>query len=191
MLLKMDDIDTAVRVLKKKGIIIYPTETLYGLGCDISSEKAVNKLKGLKGRDFDKPISILVKKEWIKDYAQVSGKAQEYIDNYLPGALTLVLKKTKKVPTWITNTNYVGIRVSMDETANELLESFGKPITSTSANKSGAHEPTRFVDVSEDIVKWCDYSLNKGKTELAGASTVIKINDGVEMLREGVLYIGD
>ena len=94
----INKIDKAVSMLKKGGVIVYPTETVYGLGADIENEKAVNKIYEIKGREKIKSLSIACLKEDIGKYAEVSDLAKFFIDNFLPGPVTLVLKKKKSVP---------------------------------------------------------------------------------------------
>jgi len=100
---KEDKISKAVSILKKGGVIIYPTETVYGLGVDIFNEKAVNKLYQLKGRDFNKPLSIFVSSlKMLENYVEeIPPQAKELIQKYWAGPLTLVFKASSKVPKFV------------------------------------------------------------------------------------------
>ncbi|MFH1425052.1 MAG: L-threonylcarbamoyladenylate synthase [archaeon] len=182
------EIEKAVEVLKSGGVIVYPTETLYGLGADVFNEAAVKKIYELKGRDFNKPLSIAVLKEEVGKYAEVNEKAQELIDKYLPGPLTLVLKKKEIVPAWVTDTEYVGIRVPDEESVLEIIRQVG-PIASTSANLSGGEEPVKVEQIPQSILDGVDLVIDGGTTKENGPSTVVKVENGVEVLRRGVLKL--
>lgn len=181
-----NNVEIAIKILNEGGVIIYPTETLYGLGSDIFNEWAVQKIFEIKGRSQTKAISIAVLKKDIKKYAEVNEIAHRLIEQYLPGPLTLVLRKKEVVPSWITKTNFVGIRVPENEVAQEILRKFG-PITSTSANLSGEQAPTSTHEISEEIKNKVDFVMDFGETKYKGPSTVVKVNDRIEVLRKGVL----
>ncbi|MFO7872121.1 MAG: L-threonylcarbamoyladenylate synthase [Candidatus Undinarchaeales archaeon] len=182
-----EKIKEAVEALKNGGVIVYPTETVYGLGADIFNEKAVKKIAGMKGWKEKRPISVALKEDQIEDFAVVDDNSLELIDR-LPGPMTLVLRKQNKVPNWITETDYVGLRVPESETAMLLAENFG-PITSTSANVSGQKAPYKVENIDERIKEKADYILDEGETRYKAPSTVVKINDDIEILRDGVLEI--
>ena len=184
------EIEKAIEVLGNGGVIIYPTDTVYGLGCDIFNEDAVQKLRDLKGREFDKPISILMKKDWIEEYVEVNELAREHIQKYLPGPFTFILKKKEIVPEWISSNPYVGIRVIEEETAMQIVSDFGKPITTTSANSAGGREPNTCFQIDESIKEKVDLVVDKGETVHKGVSTIIRINEKIEILRQGVGVIG-
>lgn len=182
-----EKINEAVKVLEKGGVVIYPTETVYGLGADIFNKKAVEKIFKMKGREGIKAISIALREEDIEDFAVVDEKSLEFI-NKLPGPLTLVLRKQKKVPEWITKTDYVGIRVPDEENVQKIIKNFG-PITSTSANLSGEKAPSRVEDINEKIKEKVDLIIDDGPTPYKKPSTVVKINDNIEILRKGALEL--
>ncbi len=179
----------AVSVLKKGGIVIYPTETLYGLGASIKNRKAVEKIYRIKGREKTKALSIACLKEDIEKYACVDGLAKFLIANFLPGPVTLVLKKKKTVPKWITKSSYVGIRVPENKTAQEIIKKLGCPITSTSANISGKKEPASAKKINKKIKDEADLVIDEGETKYKGPSTVLQINGGIKILRHGALDI--
>ncbi len=182
------EIEKAVEILKSGGIIVYPTETIYGLGADIFNEQAVHKVFEIKGREHTRAVSLAVLNEQIEDYAEVNEIAQKLIEKYLPGPLTLVLRKKENVPSWITQTEFVGIRVPKNETAQKILKKFG-PITSTSANLSGRQNPIKVAEISDEIKSKVDLILDSGETKYSGPSTVVKVTDKIEILRDGVLKL--
>ena len=186
---KEDKISKAVSILQKGGVIVYPTETVYGLGADIQNTKAVDRIYEIKGREQTKSVSIACLKEDIKKYAEVNELARFLIDEFLPGPLTLVLKKKKTVPSWITKSNYVGIRIPDNEFAQKLLEKFGGAIVSTSANISGKKDPVSAEEVPKAIKKKVDLVISKGQTKYKGPSTVIQVDGKLKILRHGVLDV--
>jgi L-threonylcarbamoyladenylate synthase len=179
----MDKLYEAIKVLREGGVIVYPTETVYGLGADIFNEEAVKKVYALKGRKFDKPLSVAMRREDMDEFCFVSDTQLIDLEAALPGPVTIVAKK-KKVPDWVTNTDFVGIRVPDHPDAFELVSRFG-PITSTSANKAGGKSPRSIEEVPKSILSKVDCVIDAGKTHYEVPSTVIKIDKGIEILREG------
>ena len=135
---KLDEkiIDEAIEVLANGGVVLYPTDTVYGLGANIFDTKAVRKVFDIKKRSLLKPLSILVSDVNAIDLvAKVSIEQKEVINNHLPGPYTFILKKRRIVPRVVTSgSNYVGVRVPDNELACRLASLF--PITTTSANLS-------------------------------------------------------
>ena len=135
---KIDEniIDDAIEVLANGGVVLYPTDTVYGLGANIFDIRAVRKVFDIKQRSLLKPLSILVSDVKAIDLvAKVSIEQKKVINSHLPGPYTFILKKRKIVPRVVTSgSNYVGIRVPDNEIACRLARLF--PITTTSANLS-------------------------------------------------------
>ena len=186
---KEDKISKAVSILKKGGVIIYPTETVYGLGADIQNKEAVDRIYGIKGRETTKSVSIACLKGDIGKYAEISDMAKFLIGNFLPGPVTLVLKKKETVPEWITSSEYVGIRVPENKTVQEILKKFRGAIVTTSANVSGKKDATSGKGVSKKVKEKVDLIIDEGETKYRGPSTVAQINGKVKILRQGVLDI--
>ena len=182
-------IDKAVQILRKGGVIVYPTETVYGLGADIKNKKAIEIIYAIKGREKTKALSIACLKEDIEKYAEVNDLARILIDNFLPGPITLVLKKKRTVSNWITKSKYVGIRVPDNETAQKIIRKFGRAIVSTSANISGRKDPTSTKAVAKSIKKKVDLVIDEGETKYKQSSTVVQVNGKVKVLRHGVIEI--
>lgn len=182
-------INRAVLILKKGGIIIYPTETVYGLGADITNKKAVAKIFAIKGREKTKAVSIACAKDSIEKYAYVNELAKFLIENFLPGPLALVLKKKKTIPAWITKSAYVGIRVPENKTAQEIIKKLGRPIVSTSANISGKKDPVSVKQIAPRITHHAKLIIDEGETKYKGPSTVVQINGKIKILRHGVIKI--
>jgi L-threonylcarbamoyladenylate synthase len=177
-----------VEALCKGKAIIYPTETVYGLGVDALNKKAVSDLLMIKERDPNKPISIAVPEiSAVEKFAEVNDAALKLSKNFLPGPLTLVLK-LKVDMSWLTSNKKIGIRVPANEFALSLLKSFGKPITATSANISGAGSAASSNQVDQKLVQRVAIFVDDSKTQYGKASTVIDASGGnLKILREGAV----
>lgn len=149
-------IQQAIDVLMKDGLIVYPTDTLYGLGADAFSEEAVQKVYDAKGREYHKPISIAVSDpDMIMAVAYVDDIAEAFMNAFMPGPVTLVLKARSVLPGILTaGTGRIGIRYPAQDVALEIISRFDSPITATSANFSGGPDPITVNDalVPHDLV---------------------------------------
>ena len=139
----MDIIERAVSVLMHDGLIVYPTDTIYGLGADAFSEEAIEKVYDAKKRDLAKPISIAVSDfEMLAAVSRIDTPMQEFIEKFLPGPVTVVVPARKTIPGILTGgTGLIGIRIPAHEIARQVIERFDAPITATSANLSGGKDP--------------------------------------------------
>ena len=174
--------------LKKSDIILYPTDTVWGIGCDATNEEAVKKIYKIKQREESKSLIILV--------ASVD-MLRNYVEN-IPKKAIDILKRTTKPTTIIysnpkglaSNTiasdNTIAIRIPQSEFCIQLIKEFGKPIVSTSANVSGEPTPKSFSEISEAILKNVDYVVNLQQDKVSEkSSTILKLReDGeVEIIR--------
>ena len=177
----MDSIDRAVRVLSRDGIIVYPTETVYGLGADALSEDAVLKVYEAKNRPVGKPISIAVSDmDMLTAVAVVDAAARAFIERFLPGPVTVVLPAKSCLPAILTGgTGLIGIRWPDHEVALAIIARFDSPITATSANVSGDIPPTRPGEVSVPN----DYLVDGG--ELPGTPSTVVDLSARRILRKG------
>ncbi len=168
-------IDEAVKVLADGGVILYPTDTVYGLGANIFNRKAVKKVYNIKKRSYLKPVSLLVSsKDAIPLVSKVSLNQLNFIDKYLPGPYTFILKKSKIVPRHLTSGSVnVGVRVPKSEIACSLAKIF--PITTTSANLSNKDT----LDTPEEILKQLgcevDLIIDVGPLKSGNPSTIIDL----------------
>jgi L-threonylcarbamoyladenylate synthase len=139
----MDIIERAVSVLMHDGIIVYPTETVYGLGVDAFSDEAIMKVYEVKKRPPGMPISIAVSDfDMLNAVAKVEPWMQGFIETFLPGPVTVVLAARNCVPESLTGgTGLIGIRIPAHDIALRLIERFDAPITATSANLHGSKDP--------------------------------------------------
>lgn len=180
----------ASSVLKRGGVVLYPTDTLYGLAVDATNTKAVALLRTLKMRDTKKPISVAVPDvKSIETYAELNESARALAERFLPGALTIVMKATKKIPKELTLNGAIGVRVPNDAFTLALAREFKKPFTATSANRSGRETaPTISEIVNQFGNDACHIALAVDDGPRAGnvGSTVVTVASGTPfVLREG------
>lgn len=179
----------ALSALSKGQVIVYPTDTLYGLGADIYNKDAVKNVFKIKNRPFNLPISVAVSCiEDLEKIAYVNNKILKIIDHFLPGKLTIILKKKKTIPSIVTsNKDNIAIRIPDNNIALELLSNFG-PLTCTSANIHGKPTPTVINDIQMQF-KDSNISvyIDNGKLQ-SKASTIIDLTfDKPIIIREGAI----
>lgn len=181
----------AAYVIKSGGVVVFPTETVYGIGVNAYSESAVKKLYEIKNRSYNKPISLLISNfNMINDVAKDITKLEyALINEFFPGPLTVILKKKDIVPDIVTsNGDTVGVRMSTNKIALRLIEYAGVPIATTSCNISGEESKVELADIIEVFDNKVDYYIDGGKSKMGIGSTVIKIVDNSpKILREGVI----
>ncbi|KCZ71020.1 Sua5/YciO/YrdC/YwlC family protein [Candidatus Methanoperedens nitroreducens] len=187
-MLKVDtigkDIKKAADIIRRGGIVIYPTETVYGIGANIFSEDALKKIFAIKKRTEDKPISVAVSDFRMMEKLVYTGdRERRFIGRFLPGPVTVLLKKKEIVPDVLTpGTDLIGIRYPEHKIAIKLIELAGVPITSTSANISGEAPPKRVAEIKIDA----DYILDGGDCTGEPSTVVDLVN--WRILRTGAKY---
>jgi L-threonylcarbamoyladenylate synthase len=183
------DLEEIIAVLKAGELVVFPTDTLYGIGADPFNENSVKRVYMAKNRPFDMPLSIAVSNEkMMESVAVLNDNARKLIRKFLPGALTVMLTKKPSLPDILTSgSNQIGIRIPDHPFALRLIDKFG-PITATSANLHSRPDP---VDISASVkdlkahVKLC---VDCGKSKHAVPSTIVDVSDGaVEIIRKGVI----
>ena len=196
LFLKNNNINQAIEILKSGGIGIFPTDTVYGIGCDFSNTVSLNNLYKAKVRDYSKPINILVsRKDMIYKYVKnVSSIEETLINKFWPGPLTIIFNKTDLVPDLLTaGLNTVGIRMPNNKVCLDLIDTLGKPLATSSANISN-EEPTNYIN--ENLIKKfknkVDFILDSGKIDSGISSTIIKVESNkINILREGPISFND
>lgn len=178
-------IQRALDTLKDDGVIAYPTDTVYGLGCDITSKKAIERIYQMKGMRADQPLAFICPDLGeIAKYAMVSDRAYRLMRRLTPGPYCFILEATREVPRILQmKRKTVGIRVPHDEVALALVRALGHPIVSTTAAKDG--EP--FADPAElaAAFRGVDLVLDGGAGGLV-PTTILDLTSGeVEVIREG------
>ncbi len=177
----------AVSILREGGVIAYPTDTIYGIGCDIMNKKAIERIYRIKGRDKNKPFSFICSDlKNISDYAKVSNYAYKTMKRLLPGPYTFVLEGSRMVPKiMLTKRKTAGIRVPEHEICLKLVHELGNPIISTSASMPDGEI---FLDPSllhDHFGANIDLVIDGGPVSDEASSVVSLINDEPEIIREG------
>lgn len=169
-------IDEAIQVLSDGGVVLYPTDTVYGLGANIFNNGAVRRVFEIKKRSFLKPLSILVSDiEAIDIVARVSVREKEIIKEYLPGPYTFILTKEKIVPRVITSgSRNVGVRVPNNDISRRLASLF--PITTTSANLSNEEVLSNPRDILEQLDCEVDLVIDVGDLKSDHASMIVDLS---------------
>ncbi len=180
-------ISTAVDILKKGGIVAYPTDTFYGIGCDIMNKKAIEKIYAIKQRNKTKPFSFICPDlKNISTYAKVSNMAYRNMKRLLPGPYTFVLAGSKMVPKiMLTKRRTAGIRVPNHEIALMLARELGNPIISTSATDPDGNvfeDPSLLHDYFD---KRLDAVIDGGSVPGAPSSVISLVDDIPEIIRHG------
>ncbi len=181
-------IKQTISILEKGGVIIYPTDTIYGLGCDASNAQAVKKIQSIKGRTKSTPFSIICPDlKNISQLAFVSNSSYRLLKKYLPGPFTFILPATKLVPKLVQHpkTKTVGIRIPDNYFCQQLLKEYNQPIVTTSVNKHG-EMPNQNPDVIEnDWGKKVDCIIDAGILSDT-ASTIVDLSQETPIIiRQG------
>ncbi|HKL38133.1 MAG TPA: L-threonylcarbamoyladenylate synthase [Bacteroidales bacterium] len=184
------DVDQALSVLYEGGVILYPTDTIWGLGCDATNEKAIEKLYQIKERDTETGMLILVESEgrverYVEDMPDIAWDLMEVTDK----PLTLVYHQARNLPDNLLGSDgSIGIRVTQDPFCQELLKRFKKPIVSTSANRSHQSFPAHFREIDPAIRHAADYVVKhrQDETKKGSPSSIIRVGAGgaVKIIRE-------
>jgi len=182
----MNVVDSAVEILKKNELIVYPTDTLYGIGGNPFNEEAIKKIFIIKKRP-NVPISVAVSNiDMIKNLAELNSAAVRICEKFLPGPVTIVLFKKKNVPTLLTaGSEKIGIRIPDNKIALDIIKRFG-PITSTSANLHKGKLPVDIETSKSQLGKKIQLYIDDGRCKYSKPSTVVDVSDGkIKILREG------
>lgn len=185
--LKGRHVDRAVEVLRRSGVIVYPTDTIYGLGCDVASKAAVERIRRIKGRDADKPMSFVCSDlVQISRYGHVSNFVHRILKRFLPGPYTFVLTATRETPRVLqSKQKTVGVRMPDHPVPLALVERLGNPVVSTSANESNEEVVTNPADLERIFGNRVDLIMECGTLPVQASSVVSLVDDTVEILREG------
>jgi L-threonylcarbamoyladenylate synthase len=187
--LKEKDLDEIVTALRAGELVIFPTDTLYGIGADPFNESSVKKVFIAKNRPFDMPLSIAVSNEkMMESVAVLNDSARKLIRAFLPGPLTIMLTKKPSIPDMLTaGSNQIGIRIPDHPIAIRLIDRFG-PITATSANLLSHPDPVEASMAQKDLKGHAAVCIDCGKTKYNAPSTIVDVSDGpVELIRKGVI----
>ena len=180
---KMHDI---IEVLENDGVIIYPTDTIWGLGCNVFSQKAIEKIYKIKERVPDNPFVLLVSSiDMAKNYIERIHPRIETLLSYHEHPLTVVFPKAKNLPSFATAKNgSVAMRITNEIFSKTVIDLLGFPLVSTSANISGRPFPNCFEEIEPDLLEKVDYICKHGRNnpDLASPSVIITYKEDGELI---------
>ena len=184
-----NEIKKIAQSIKNGKIVVFPTETVYGIGTNGLDENAIEKLYKIKQRPKEKPITLLVSDiEMIDKVAREINEIEyKLIKKFMPGPLTIILMKKEFVSDILTaGSKFVGIRIPDNEIARKLIEYSGVPIATTSANLSGKVAKIDLEDIRIEFKDKIDYYIDGGTSKIGKGSTVVKVvENNIKILREG------
>lgn len=177
-----------VEILEKGGVITYPTDTTYGIGCSIMNKRGIERIYAIKQREKNKPFSFICSDlSDISRYAKVSNYQYKVMKRLLPGAFTFVLNATNIVPgLLVTKQKTVGIRIPDNRICLAIVDALGHPIITTSANRSGEEPIGDPSIVDQELGKQVDLVVSGGILSAAVSSVVSLIDDMPVVLRKGL-----
>lgn len=189
------ELQNIVKILDNDGIIVFPTDTVYGLACNCLSKKAINKIFEVKKRARNNPINVLTDSvdKMYQVAEKISQKEKRLIERYMPGALTIILDKKKEISDELTaGLPTVGVRIPDNNIALKILESVSYPLATTSANISGDAAGVKIEDFVDYFSGKVDAIIDGGTTQIQIASTVIRVeDDSYKVIREGSIKLSD
>ena len=184
-----NDLKKACEVMAAGGLILYPTDTIWGIGCDATNEEAVRRVYELKRRSDHKAMLVLLDSEaklngYVSNVPDIAWDLIEVADK----PLTIIYSDAKNLaPSLVGEDGSVGIRITREAFSRQLCERFRKPVVSTSANISGEPSPASFAEISEEVKKGVDYIVEYRQDDQTKAkpSSIIKLGDGglVQVIR--------
>ncbi len=180
-------VNNAVDVLKGGGVVVYPTDTVYGIGCDLLNKKAVERIYQYKKMPRQKPLSIICADlTQVSEYAQLSNSAFNLMKRLLPGPYTFILKATRLVPkVMVTRQQTVGIRVPDNDICLGLVRGLGNPLVNTSATVVATEEVVSDPETIQSEFHQVDLMLTDGWLESEPSTVVDFTGDEPVLVREG------
>ncbi|MEE4176598.1 MAG: L-threonylcarbamoyladenylate synthase [Bacteroides sp.] len=184
-----EEIKKIVEVLNLGGTILYPTDTIWGIGCDATNAKAAEKVYKLKGRGKERSLIVLVESvEMLREYVGDLPELAIDLIASITEPLTIIYSNARNLAKNVMAADHtIAVRIPRDAFCQDLLHAFGKPITSTSANRSGDPNPLSFSKIEKEILEGVDYVVktNQNRVNRPKPSTMVRINkDGeIQILR--------
>lgn len=184
-----DRIKRTVNVLESDGVVVYPTDTIYGIGCSIYSKKGIDRIQKIKGRDASKQFSILCAD--LKDLSQyarnVNNSAYKLMRRILPGPYTVILQASREIPRLMqSKKKTIGIRVADHAICQAIVTSLGVPIVTTSANRSGEAPGLNPYLIEENFGNLIDLYIDGGDVEMSPSTVIDLTEEPFKVLREGL-----
>ena len=185
-----DELKIVTQALNEGKLIVFPTETVYGIAGNGLTLSVIDKMYQAKKRDYSKPFTLMVNDiTKIKDIAYVSENEEKVIKKFMPGPITLILKKKDCISNLVTaNSDTVGVRIPNHEIALSILKSVDYPLATSSANISGSVNNSNIEDIINDLASYVDIFIKGNISSNLLASTVVEIkNNEVNILRNGII----
>lgn len=183
------ELKECIQIIKQGGIVVFPTETVYGIGANALNEQAVKKIFKAKGRAQDNPLIVHVSNiDMLKRISKNINKIElKLIQEFMPGPFTLILEKQNIIPKIVSaGLNTIGIRMPSNKIAYELIDKANTPIAAPSANISGKPSGTQIEDIKEELAEKVNVIIDGGMCEIGLESTVVKVIDNIPtILRPG------
>ena len=188
-----DELNKVAEILKNGGIVIFPTETVYGIGANAFNEQSVKRIYEVKNRPDEKPLSIMVSGiEEIEKYAIIQNDIErKIIETFMPGPITVILKKKPEVFDYISSgKDTIGIRIPDNKIILSILNRLKFPIVAPSANISGMPSGIELKGILKDFDGKIEACIDGGKAEIGEGSTIVEVIDGKPViLRQGKITI--
>ena len=185
-----EDVKLALNILRKGGVILYPTDTIWGLGCDATNQDAVAKIYNIKKRRENKSLIVLVNgfvmlERYVRNVPEAAAEILDVSDK----PITIIYPEGKNLAPGVCNEDgSVGIRITDDDFCLELITRFRKPVISTSANYSDTPSPSDFSEIEDEIIRSADYVVKYRQTDInkKTPSSIIKIDDNgvIKIIRQ-------
>jgi L-threonylcarbamoyladenylate synthase len=183
------ELKVCAKAIKDGKLVIFPTETVYGIGADATNKEACTNIFVAKGRAQDNPLIVHISDfdDLDKIVYEPSEEEKKLMDAFMPGPFTLILKKKNVIPETVSaNLPTIGVRMPSNKIAHDLIKISGCPIAAPSANKSGKPSGTNVEDIFDEFNNKVEYMIDGGETDIGLESTVVKIIDGMPtILRPG------
>lgn len=180
-----EELKNVANLIKNGDIVVFPTETVYGIGANALDKNAVKKIFIAKGRPSDNPLIVHVANK--QDIGRValtpSAVEQKLIDAFMPGPITIILRKKAVIPDVVSaGLDTVGIRMPSNKIANKIISAAGVPIAAPSANISGKPSGTRLKDIRDELESKVSVMIDGGETEVGLESTVVKVENNIPII---------
>lgn len=187
--INMDELSECALALKQGKLVIFPTETVYGIGADATNSTSVDNIFRVKGRKNDNPLIVHIADfEDLNKIAKLPNSIEKkLIDAFMPGPFTIILKKKQIIPNNVSaNLDTIGIRMPSNRIAHELIKMSNTVIAAPSANISSKPSGTKISDIKDEFIEKVEYIIDGGESDIGIESTVVKVIDGVPtILRPG------
>lgn len=179
------ELDEVIDEIRNGNLVVFPTETVYGIGANALDEEATKKIYTAKGRPSDNPLIVHVSdRNMLNKYvSKVSNIEEKLIAAFMPGAFTLILKKSKDIPESVSaGLDTIGIRMPSNKIAHTIIEKSGVPIAAPSANVSGKPSGTNLDDIKKELLDKVSIMIDGGDSDIGLESTVVKVIDNVPVI---------